>query len=293
MEPTFPLLRLPENALIEVLKNMRLKELLEFSYVSTKTQNVVTSLRIKADDVNITIYDSNEIALHMYRSNLGFRPSTLNDFRNNLNYIRTIFSRTSPPNVRFYADCERHEIELLKEIIGNVNILYVASTVTDALSREILKHFNTPNRLYLGSNPFEDTCQVQQIFIQNHNIIEFDGDYSLDDMLLINSEKVRFIRFSTQKTINQFLKHWIRGSNPRMQRMDIPLNKDDFANGETYLKGIRYIELSDETKIEIRQEHSLSVDADMIQIRREDGTPAVIATNERDQQRNIHLIVLH
>ncbi|EFP06391.1 hypothetical protein CRE_07619 [Caenorhabditis remanei] len=292
MKPTFPLLRLPENVIVKVLNNMRLKQLLELSYVSTKTQNLVKSLGIIAKRVAISINGSDKIALNTYHTDFGFQPSTLVPFSDNLKYIRTIFCFTSPPNVCFYANCERHEVGLLKETIGNVNLLYVSSILTDELSREVLKHFNTPSRLYLLRNPYEDSCKIQEIFIRNHKIIEFDDDYSLDDMLLINSEKVRFKLPASKKQMNQFVKHWIRGSNPQLQTMSLSVKNIDFVNGETYLKGIRCMDMSEEAKREIRQEHGLP-NCDMVQIRREDGTPAVIASNQRGRHPNTHLIVLH
>ncbi|KAF1749616.1 hypothetical protein GCK72_026084 [Caenorhabditis remanei] len=292
MEPTFPLLRLPENAIVKVLKIMSLKQLLEFSYVSTKTKNLVKSLGIIAKRVDITIHGLNEIGLNTYHTDFGFQPSPLIPFSDNLKYIRTIFCCTLPPNVRFYADCERHEVRLLKETIGNVNFLYVSSILTDELSREVLKHFNTPSRLYLLRNPYEDTCKIQEIFIRNHKIIEFNDDYSLDDMLSVNSEKVRFIRSASQKQMNKFVKHWIRGSNPQLQIMSLSIKNTDFVNGETHLKGIRCMDMSEEAKREIRQEHGLP-NCNMVQIRREDGTTAVIASNQRGRHPNIHLIVMH
>ncbi|KAF1760330.1 hypothetical protein GCK72_008579 [Caenorhabditis remanei] len=160
------------------------------------------------------------------------------------------------------------------------------------MSTEVLKQFNTPNRLSLGRNPFEEACQIQQIFIQNFRFIEYHDVYSLDDMLLINSERAELSHPTTQKQFNQFAKHWIHGSNPRLQRMDLSIDKIDFLSGDVYLKGIRCIKMSEDAKREIRQEHEL-LEGGMVQIRREDGTPAVIATYDGHRGLNIYLIVLH
>ncbi|EFO90285.1 hypothetical protein CRE_23085 [Caenorhabditis remanei] len=266
---------------------------LDFSVVSTKTNNLVTSLRLKATEVDITIYGSNDVGLFIRTSHLntGFRPSTLFDFSAWINYIRTFFCYTPPPNVRFYDDCEKYEIELLKETIGDVNVLYVSRQLTDVMSREVLKQFNAPRELFLNRNPFEDICQIQQIFIQNYKRIVFDDVHSLEDMLLVNSEKAELSHPTTQKQFNQFLKHWIRGSNPRLQRMDLLIDSNDFVNGEVYLNGIRCMEMSEETKRGIREKHEL-LEGGMVEIRRKDGTPAVIATYDGHRGLNIYLIVL-
>ncbi|KAF1760342.1 hypothetical protein GCK72_008591 [Caenorhabditis remanei] len=221
------------------------------------------------------------------------QASTPFNFSDWMNHIRTVFCFTNPQNLSFYGGCEKYEIELLKKTIGNVNALFVSRLVTDVMSRTILKHFNTPSRLFLWKNPFEEACQTQQIFIQNLQFMEYHDVYSLDDMLLVNSENVDFCRPTTQNQLNQFLQHWIRGSNPRLQFMFLLINNTDVASGAMYLNGIRCMEMSEDAKIEIREKHKLSVDVDMIKIKRKDGTHAVIGTNESDNIIFFHFIVLH
>ncbi|EFO94471.1 hypothetical protein CRE_13398 [Caenorhabditis remanei] len=145
----------------------------------------------------------------------------------------------------------------------------------------------------LGRNPFEEACKVQRLFIQNYKSIAFHDVFSLDDMLSFNIEHVHFTRPISQKQFNRFLKHWIRGSNPRLQRMFLSIDKNDLVNGEIHLKGIRCMEMSEEAKREIRRKHRLSVSVDMIQIRRKDGTTAVIGTNDSGNILHVRFIVLH
>ncbi|EFO90310.1 hypothetical protein CRE_23091 [Caenorhabditis remanei] len=294
----------------------------EFSLVSTKTKYLVTSLGFEAKEVDISITGLLHVSVFIGKNNLSlvFYDESKNrnelspiditlpvaayvryegprihsftpfNFSNWMNHIWTIFCCTRKPNIRFYQGCEKYEIELVKDIIGNVNLLFVSRLVTDVLSKEILKHFNTSNLLSLGRNPFEDTCQTQRVFIQNFETIEFCDVYSLDDMLLINIQKVVFTHSISRKQFNQFVKHWIHGSNPRLQRMDLSIDKIDFLSGDVYLKGIKCMKMSEDAKREIRQKHEL-LEGGMVQVRREDGTPAVIATN--NHRPKIHLIVLH
>ncbi|KAF1760304.1 hypothetical protein GCK72_008551 [Caenorhabditis remanei] len=325
MELTFPLLRLPENVIIKVLKNLWLSQLFKFSLVSSETKNLVTSLGLKASDVDIIISRSirvavyvgenlkNHLTLDFYKDSndqnavadislsvdapfdyegTRIQTSILFNFSNWLKHIQSLFCLNQPRNVFFYQGCERFQLQSLKDAIGNVNFLSLFNQI-NVLSREVLKHFNTPSRLFLWMNPFEEACQIQQVFLQNFETIAFRNFFSLDDMLLANSVRVDLCHPISQKQFNQFVKHWIRGSNPRLQCMSLSIDKTDFASGVVYLKGIRCMEMSEDAKKEIREKHKLPVNVDMIQIRRNDGTPAVIVSKDLDDRIHIHLIVLH
>ncbi|KAF1749470.1 hypothetical protein GCK72_025938 [Caenorhabditis remanei] len=110
-------------------------------------------------------------------------------------------------------------------------------------------------------------------------MIIFYDTFSLDDMLLVNSEIVQFDRPTTYKQFNQFLKHWIRGSNPRLQYMCLKIN--DSKSREVLLKGIHYVDVAEEEKQEISDKGSFpfrTFGSNMVRIRQKDGTSAVIAT---------------
>ncbi|KAF1760325.1 hypothetical protein GCK72_008573 [Caenorhabditis remanei] len=111
-------------------------------------------------------------------------------------------------------------------------------------------------------------------------------------MLLVNSEEVNFYRPTNQNQFNRFVKHWIHGSNPRLQRMSLSIDFTNSVSRDVLLKGIRCMDTSEEIKRDISQRHWLS-NCDMVQIRRKDGTPAVIATKDGHRSLNIHLIVMH
>ncbi|KAF1760298.1 hypothetical protein GCK72_008545 [Caenorhabditis remanei] len=326
MEPTFPLLRLPENAIVHVLKNMNLNQLLIFSLVSSKIKRLVTSLSIEANDVTIAIFSKISVIVHTTKSHLTLNfyddsnnqnevlpvdislpvaasfnnedrtiqsstPFNLSDW---LHHIQLVLCCNQPLNIYFDLGCERFEIESLKEIIGSIRTLIPNHLLTNDSSRNVLKCFNTPNKLYLFKNPFEDTSQIQQIFIKNYNGIVFRDVYSLDDMLLINSEEVNFYRPISQKQFNRFVKHWIRGSNPRLQYMFLKIDKTDFVSREMLLKGIQCVDVGKEKQQEICQNHSIGiVSYYMVAIRRKDGTPAVIATKEFQNVIFIRFIVLY
>ncbi|KAF1760295.1 hypothetical protein GCK72_008542 [Caenorhabditis remanei] len=224
---------------------------------------------------------------------IPIHSSTPFNFIDWMNHIRTIFCFAKPPNVCFHHECERFDAQYLKEAIGNVDVLRVDSEVTLIYSKKVLKYFNTPNELFLERNPLEEVSETRKLFIQNFKMFEFDDVYSLDDLLMVNSEKIRFRHPIPQKKFNRFVKLWINGSNQRQQYMLLAINKNDFASGEVYLSGVRRIEMSEEAKQEIREKHRLMKSVDMIKIKRKDGTIAVIGTKNSGNTLYVHFIVQH
>ncbi|KAF1760297.1 hypothetical protein GCK72_008544 [Caenorhabditis remanei] len=309
MEPTFPLFRQPENAIVHVLQNMNSDRLFIFSLVSTKTKNLVTSLGLRAVSVYIGI--SFEICLNVNFDTSGwnlifsngsndqnaefdvtrpisastfslhqpFQPSTSFNFSDWLNHILTIFCCTNLLAVAFKPGSEQFEMESLKNTLNNVNSLAITEGVTDIHSKQILNSFKDLKKLALESNPFEDNCEVQTFFIQNFEKIEFRDVYSLDDMLLVNSEEVRFTKPISQKQFNQFLKHWIRGSNPRLQDMFLSIDNTTSVSREVLLKGIDCVDVAEVKQLAICEEQGIVSDY-MVEIRRNDETTAVIATKD-------------
>ncbi|EFO94389.1 hypothetical protein CRE_13406 [Caenorhabditis remanei] len=260
----------------------------EFSLISTKTKNIAASLGMTAQSVRIaisrivgvTVYgryfnmslmfyndsvdrnalihlDSNQpISAYLPYERRTVRPSTPFSFNNWLDH-KAVFCYNKPPNVDFSEGSRQFEMESLKNVIKNVNQLVVSGENTEFRSRELLEHFKNANELTLGWNLFGEACEVQKFFIQNCNNLIFRDDVSLDDMLLVNSKSVELYRSISEKQFIQFLKHWIRGSNPRLQYMNLFIDTTDLVDGKVYLNGINWIETSEESKKEIRQKHGI------------------------------------
>ncbi|KAF1760496.1 hypothetical protein GCK72_008745 [Caenorhabditis remanei] len=325
MEPIFPLFRLPEKVILEVIKNFGMNKLFEFSLISTKTKNIAALLGIAAQTVCIsigrfvfvTVYvrpsnmeitffndlvgqdslihlDSNQ-PISAYFSNYynrRVRSSTLFSFNNWLDHIRTVFSYSKPQDMTFLRGNDRFEVESLKNAIKSVDQLFLTGENSESRNRELLEHFKNANKLILERNPFEEACEVQKYFIRNFKSIAYCDDVSLDDMLLVNSKRVEFSRPISEKQFIRFLKHWIRGSNPRLQFMNLYIDIADLVNGEVYLKGINWIEITEESKKEIRQKHGI-YDNEMVQIKRNDGTTAVFVLYEFETFISVCFYVLY
>ncbi|KAF1760255.1 hypothetical protein GCK72_008501 [Caenorhabditis remanei] len=323
MEPTFPLFRLPEAVIVHVLQNMNLNELFIISLISSKTKSLVTSLGIEARYVGIIIFctisinvyttkshtlnfydDSNDqnplspvdislpVAAYFEYQSKRIQASTPFNFNDWMNHIRTVFCFTNQQDLSFCRGCERFEVQSLKDTIGNVDDLYVADEVTDVYSQEILKHFNAPNELFLHRNPFDKACEIQKPFIQNFQSIVFHDFFSLDDMLLVNIEKVMFAKPISQKQFNRFVKHWTRGSNPRLQCMSLFIEITNSVSREEPLKGIDYVDVAEEDQLEICRKHRIK-SYYMVQIRRKDGTPAVIAAEDFGNVLHVNFLVFY
>ncbi|EFP11871.1 hypothetical protein CRE_29335 [Caenorhabditis remanei] len=321
MELAFPLFRLPENVIVQVLQNMNPDRLLIISLVSTKTKSLVTSLGLKARNIYIAFYHEVSINVNIERFGWNlmlrndpndqnaefditrpvsasclcldkpFQPSTPFNFNDWLDHILTVFCYTKPIDVEFEPGSEQFEMEWLKNTLKNVDFATIGG-VTGIRTKEILKNFKDLNELFLRNNPFEDSCEVQKLFIENFKAIIFNDVYSLDDMLLANSEIVNFRRPTTHKQFNRFVKHWIRGSNPRLQCMSHRINNSDSVSREVLLKGINCFDVAEEEQQEICQTHGIISD-DMVKIRRKDGTPAVIATKDFENILHIRFLVFY
>ncbi|KAF1760252.1 hypothetical protein GCK72_008498 [Caenorhabditis remanei] len=321
MEPAFPLFRLPENVIVNVLQNMNPDWLLIISLVSTKTKSLVTSLGLRARNIFIAFYHEVSITVNIGRFgwNLIFRndpndqnaefditrpisasttslqepfqPTTPFHFSDWLGHILTVFCYTKPLTVAFEPGSEQFEMELLKITLKNVDFATIGG-VTGIRTKEILKTFKDLNELFLRNNPFEDSCEVQKLFIENFKAVIFLDVYSLDDMLLANCEIVNFRRPTTHKQFNRFVKHWIRGSNPRLQCMYLSINDSNSVSRDVLLKGIQCVDVAEEKQLEICRKHGIVSD-NMVEIRRKDGTPAVIATKDSENILYIRFLVFY
>ncbi|KAF1760310.1 hypothetical protein GCK72_008557 [Caenorhabditis remanei] len=289
--------------------------LLIFSLVSSKTKNLVTSLGLRASsvyidityDIGITVYIGRFGWILVFRNisndeNVEFditrpiSPSCLclgKTFRllsNWLDHIRNVFSCTEPLDVAFRPGSDRFGMESLKKMMKNVTCLTITAGVTDIQSKIILKSFKNYNELTLRINPFEESCEIRKFFIQNLKFFGFYDVYSLDDMLFVNSEQVYFRHPTTQKQFNQFTKHWIRGSNPRLR--DMSLSIDNSVSRDVLLKGIHCVDVAEEKQEEICRKHKIVSDY-MVEIRRSDGTPAAIATKDFNNVLHIRFFVFY
>ncbi|KAF1764636.1 hypothetical protein GCK72_004585 [Caenorhabditis remanei] len=90
-----------------------------------------------------------------------------------------------------------------------------------------LKNFPEYGALLIDGPAFRNPVEYQDMLIQNMEsltigIFHDDSKISLDEIFLTNSKLIEIdSRHITDKMINRYLKHWIQGSNPRMENIRI------------------------------------------------------------------------
>ncbi|KAF1760430.1 hypothetical protein GCK72_008679 [Caenorhabditis remanei] len=144
-----------------------------------------------------------------------------------------------------------YDIEEIKATFGNFDKLLISIDNSTSEAYDLLvKHFPSRSLLFDGG-VFECLEHPKEILIQNYDELEITLDEDvgaglsimLDDLLMMNSKTVLFGDVNwTGKEVNQFIKHWMKGSNPRLETLEI------FSRGEAFnrtiaLKGIRYMEM--------------------------------------------------
>ncbi|EFP02222.1 hypothetical protein GCK72_004586 [Caenorhabditis remanei] len=149
-----------------------------------------------------------------------------------------------------------------------------------------LKNMPESKTVLFEGPSFGNPVEYQDMLIQNvkrlvigscHNLHSFDLKISLDDILLINSEWIEIIsRHITDKMINRFLKHWIKGSNPRMEHMRIEFEPNRTFDKDVILKGLKYRRAQPIRNIFRMIALGVGLAKGGVDIRRKDGTEGTI-----------------
>ncbi|CAL2038359.1 unnamed protein product [Caenorhabditis brenneri] len=77
--PTFPLLGLPDDEVLRTLRVMDLEQILNFSLISKRCKELVTSIKIKVTSINIIIVDEIDILIETVSSQLRLSYYTEQD----------------------------------------------------------------------------------------------------------------------------------------------------------------------------------------------------------------------
>ncbi|KAF1760243.1 hypothetical protein GCK72_008489 [Caenorhabditis remanei] len=146
------------------------------------------------------------------------------------------------------------ELETIDAFVNGIDIkaLNITRTFSPTYFLRILQKFPSAKQLHVSQNPFK-LCQSEQqkILIQNYDILKLQSrrvdqlweNFPLDDLLIINSRRVLITTENfTNKNLNQFLKHWLKGSNPRLELLHIQSKNVAGFDAEIALKGILHEE---------------------------------------------------
>ncbi|EFP11834.1 hypothetical protein CRE_29303 [Caenorhabditis remanei] len=291
---------------------------LEFSLISSRARQLVRSLNFTSEPIEVYIGDFEiSIPIHGNQWNMGLsfykrQYNSNNQIKRKLPPPR--FADVIINNKRYKLHKEEFEMkDWLDHLLSVFNCSKIkkcklATNQYDISSLE--KTFNGVDTVALDFFEFsaEDvkgiwnafrTCETldinrfvyegneekfQKILMRNYTTLRFfeNTTLSLDDLLTINSSHAMFFPASfTEKVLNRFLKHWIKGSNPRLESIDFVCYLEHNFEIDLLLKGIDHkVEVinplifdddEDEDEMEPDTEHV------RIEIKRWNGAVATLA----------------
>ncbi|CAL2038372.1 unnamed protein product [Caenorhabditis brenneri] len=282
--PIHPLLSLPDDEIVEKIREMNIIEIIEFSLISERTKNLVKSAKIQGTNVllKITIFDFIvRFKLENHRCTLSFLniQSTKSPLEVKISYdigarfpiektirrdllrledwlkhFKTIFNFWHTDSIEYNDVFEDYDPVKIKEYFGVPTSLTVLTAGHSAHNQVILQTFLPVDSLTIEPSVFQNSEIPPKILIQNFKSLRSMAEIgpesiTLDKLLMINSKTVVMRRARMcSKDIIRFIKLWQHGANPRMEYIFITYETDekeeDEDDEETILKGIKYEEIS-------------------------------------------------
>ncbi|CAL2037799.1 unnamed protein product [Caenorhabditis brenneri] len=296
---SLPILRLPQNAQIKTIEQMKPIQQLGFSTLSNKTKTIVASSNLELKRVEL--YFREKCGMYLFFGWYGNLKYVEIEFRSNYRnqIVRVVahaefddddtreydfFRNWSSDNFRTYLDYILFVINSSKQI----NQLSFSSNdypfCTRYVHRQILRRFSEVDSFRLSRNPYETVTGTHGFLMRNLNDFRLDGHnnefkFTLNDLLVSNSKKI-VTGWSgwTEKTVNRFLKLWIKGSNPNLKILDIWFPREHLINEDIVLKGIVTHEVRTPRFLWNHEEYRYG-------LKRKDGTLAVLSV----QSTNINI----
>ncbi|CAL2038374.1 unnamed protein product [Caenorhabditis brenneri] len=229
-EPTHPLLSLPQDEIVEKIRDMNLEEVIEFSLISEKTKNLVKSAELQGTDVNVIVtFDlivrfklehrgreqnswkfnylirklfnqessSSEVEISYENGPSSIRKTILRDqFEMNkwMEHLCTIFNIRETDSIIFKSLSDEYNPVDIKKDFGVPSSLTIGFTRNYAHNQAILRTFLPVESLTVEANVFGNSIPPE-ILIQNFKTLRIMSDFSpnlvtRNDLLLINSKTI-------------------------------------------------------------------------------------------------------
>ncbi|CAL2035416.1 unnamed protein product [Caenorhabditis brenneri] len=133
-----------------------------------------------------------------------------------------------------------------------------------------LDMFMPTKELKLSNRPAKEEPYLRNILTRNFDSIHLLFSISLEELCSINSASIN-IDFLSVKDFNKFLKNWVNGGNPRLQKLDVNVIRNDKTKKylADYLSGI------DINSFKIEEKDGDSWES--FNIQRVDGTTAEVS----------------
>ncbi|KAF1760027.1 hypothetical protein GCK72_008273 [Caenorhabditis remanei] len=327
----FSLFNLPNKAIRQVIKFMDFDEIILLSFLSKRAKDIAASLEIKCDIVIIDIGSSIKIDISIdtkFTLNLEISNSQTSDspkaallisetreeedkvinswiingfsVKKWLNHIKSIFHFSGENYLIFCEGSVAFDMNDFRDVINSHSKLELEDDCgPESYVMDILKTFPT-TKLGLSSSLFESGKPPYEVLIQNYDQLyicsRHQSTITLDDLLTLNSLYIFVSGLTiTEKNVNRLIKHWMRGSNPRMEQMYISFNGDRIIDKDLVLKKLNYVEFSADQKRYFKEKDEPTFTILTIKggfnISRSDGTKATIQFEE--SFKSLHIYVWH
>ncbi|KAF1746382.1 hypothetical protein GCK72_022836 [Caenorhabditis remanei] len=226
------------------------------------------------DNVELLIFDGVSSKAEWYMERLTVK--------NWIQHFMTIFHFSEIPHLDFSRSSSIFSIEEIKDSMISINKLSVSSDTGFDIDY-LLSNFHS-KYLHLGLGVFETLKKPENIMIRNYDMLriylnrDHPSTIILDDLLLFNSKTIKVCEANwTAKSVNRFIKHWIKGSNPRMELLKL-LDFSDRAFIDTdILKDVHFTEVpADQIRWFKNQDEKLIPFEGGKDFYRQDGTKATI-----------------
>ncbi|KAF1745936.1 hypothetical protein GCK72_022384 [Caenorhabditis remanei] len=139
--------------------------------------------------------------------------------------VQYIFSHPVIDYLIFKREICKFDMSSLMETIGTAKVkaFFFYDQCRVECAKMAVSQFPGISRMYAKSQNMVETSRYTDVLMQNLDVLSLGHDgvimrMEFDNLLLINSKEITIrSRDIKDKMINQFLKHWIGGSNPRME----------------------------------------------------------------------------
>ncbi|KAF1760247.1 hypothetical protein GCK72_008493 [Caenorhabditis remanei] len=283
MTSSFPLFNLPLEAILHVLKSMDYGEFISISLLSNRAKRAVKLMNLKyrysfaviSNHISLVMnFDGTRVELRFTmdkkRENQANDSLALPDkmelristsrplkkwigkggcIKRWITHFNAVFHFSKLYCLQFDENASRFDFEELKTLFCSYDELRVYCK-NQSYVKSILKHFPT-RRLSFENDIFNLLQDPYPVLIQNYDELVIEpllyspNRMELDDLLIINSKTIEINNIDwTGKQLNRFLKHWIKGSNPRMEKLSIEFFFTlEVSNKSDILKGIKCMEM--------------------------------------------------
>ncbi|EFO97184.1 hypothetical protein CRE_03467 [Caenorhabditis remanei] len=269
----FPILKLPFLVLIDIVKNLKKLEIIELSLASKKCRLIIKSIKIPNPGVDFKLVTSTELS---QTANDGRVPCSQQQFNYLTNYLklRTYDIDGADITVEFERAWAEYVCDLFG---NNISSLIFDSNISDldlaSLSKWINKRQSTSKMrlcrlygdcsdsdsisLFFGARTFSiyhlsiqlkfsskvtpinfGTLDMDEFVAQDEDIKHIPNWITVESVLTSNCVRI-WIELCpfTGTDLNQIIKGWINGNNPRLEILHLaikPFDLDQFAEGIEY-----------------------------------------------------------